>query len=300
MPDEFSEDGIYTPTVKQKSLYDYIAVLPSDISDFIWEREKNKTGIDYNDKTALVTEWDERDVEFMDKYYQDTKKWDAGDKEDYRRGNPDADAALYFWGIVSTLQSLEAYDKVAEMMKQIDMPMEELDGFIYRPIFKLHMEYTALRDELGNADSKAREQFRYDNKLYDAYKVYVEGGTPILDSGWDTVKLSEILGPALNVPDAYVTSDKEPRDINVIWIPIPSHTNLPDNIQPLWDEYDSLRKPPTEEYPDGQADSAARKKYRETHPELDAYGIEQGWWKEPSGGGGGVPGPVFDTSEFLK
>jgi len=169
-------------------------------------------------------------------------------------------------------------------------------------------EYNNLRlplepgEEIGKADSKARDQFRYDNKLLDAYKVYAEGGTPVLDSGWETVKLSEILewyklGKA---KDKTVTSDKEPRDINVIWIPIPSHTNLPDNIQPLWDEYDSLRKPPTEEYPDGQADSKARAAYRRAHPELDAYGIEQGWWKESSSGGGGVPGPVFDTSEFLK
>jgi len=171
MPEEFTDDGNYTPAVEQTSLYDYIEVLPNDIADYIWDSEKDKMGIKYDTLTTLVSGWDERDTVFIDKYYADTKDWKSGDKQNYRADNPKEDAALYFWGKVSTLQSIEAYDMVASMLKQINMPMSEMEGYIPRDIFSLFMIYDKLRKPDGTADSKARTAFRAAHKNLNDYGI---------------------------------------------------------------------------------------------------------------------------------
>ena len=169
----------------------------------------------------------------------------------------------------------------------VPVKVEVAERYPTEKLKKLLEEYDNLRDEDGNADSKARDELRYDNALLDAYKIHAEGLVPVLNSGWEKIKLSQVLewyklGKA---KDKKVTSELEPRDIDVFYIPIPAREHLPAHIQPLWDEYDALRKP------DGSADSRARRIFRYQHPELNAYGIEQGWW-----GGGTTTTPTAPTT----
>jgi len=54
---------------------------------------------------------------------------DADKRYDYRKDNPETDAALFFWGYVTTLQSDEAKQLVLQMIQRFNIPTSAIRGY---------------------------------------------------------------------------------------------------------------------------------------------------------------------------
>jgi len=85
------------------------------------------------DPTELITENGFSDLVLARADYQEMRtayfEVNADKRYDYRKDNPETDAALFLWSYVTTLQSDTAKQLVVSMIKQFNIPPESIRGY---------------------------------------------------------------------------------------------------------------------------------------------------------------------------
>jgi len=124
MPDEFNEDGTSPAVIDKTNYYDFLSQLPKFLRDYMFAES-----IEFGESVSAgyfesITSQAEGDDVLIDKYYSDTSGWKSGEKYDYRESNPEIDAALNFWGRVSTLQSSKALQLLKSMANKYKIPYD--------------------------------------------------------------------------------------------------------------------------------------------------------------------------------
>jgi hypothetical protein len=124
MPNEFSEDGSSPLKEMRTSYFDYVGELPAYLRDYY-----NESKIDIDEGTAskylqAITKQKESDIPLTERYYTDTQGAKSSVKYKYREDNPEIDAALNFWGYVTTLRSDEARRQLEKMADKYGIPYD--------------------------------------------------------------------------------------------------------------------------------------------------------------------------------
>jgi len=104
-------------------------------------------------------------------------------RDQWLRDNPKQNAQLALWGQAKPM-SLEAYDLMADMARELDVPDNAIPEYMPRNIFELDLQYQEV--PLGNA----RLIFRHENPEYEKYLVEEKGYTPVGDR-WQGATPSE-------------------------------------------------------------------------------------------------------------
>ncbi len=103
---------------------DMLDMLPKFIRDEVWA---NRYEWQARDLEGLIPVLQERRLEvrdLIDKYNRVTMDMDDSFKATYRRDNPELDAALNFWGRVTTAKSQEARDILTRWAEELKIPLE--------------------------------------------------------------------------------------------------------------------------------------------------------------------------------
>jgi len=126
-------------------------------------------------KEYQAIEGDEAKEAFLEAHPELTKDWRA----EYRLNNPEQDAMLAFWGYGGKLQSLEAYNKVAQWAEEYGIPLEQLGLGLPPPqLVDKYFNYTSIVSQTSGNSPEAK-LFRLENPKWDEWGQENWGWKPI-------------------------------------------------------------------------------------------------------------------------
>lgn len=122
----------------------------------------------------LLREYHSLEGEEQEDFLEEHPELEIDPRDQWLRDNPKQNAQLALWGQAKPM-SLEAYDLMAKMAKELDIPDNAIPEYMPRNIFELDLQYQEV--PLGNA----RLIFRHENPEYEKYLVEEKGYTPVGD-----------------------------------------------------------------------------------------------------------------------
>jgi len=122
MPSEFSTEGVIEPLPEEAELYAVMERLPKALRNYLWENKDTIGSKQWETWENKIVVWQEADELLIDTYYEETKGQSPQDKYAYRKNHAEADAALNFWGYVTTIQSSTARRLLKERANKLGIP----------------------------------------------------------------------------------------------------------------------------------------------------------------------------------
>ena len=114
------------PEAAKALIYEISELAPSYLREYIYAHQEEFLMEDLKSLEFTLRDMKETDQKLLEKYDKEMKGQSDSFREQYRRDNPDIDAALNLWGRVSSIKSQDALDLLKQKAEKLGIPYESI------------------------------------------------------------------------------------------------------------------------------------------------------------------------------